>query len=303
MRQNIGICAIAVFALSLACGKSNHDNTPSNVTITGQLLSGTVTHQASGVIESALSGPLAGYKLFCVTFGSPPVAGSGSADTSGNVSVTFAAQGVAFGCFVQDAGGNTVATLSFQAAATAGTALTLSGNTSLGNITVDLNSGLASANVSTGTVAATPPGSSCPLGTWIFQTGPIEPACASVASQSTARVWVAPTANGGCCTVSLIHGPESHGQGTCSYGSWSGLPGVYASGALTFGPFNGNSGSSCPNPITIQMTPNADCTTATAALHFEGCGSCSAGPNYCSGGGSSTCGSTSCNATVSGVRQ
>lgn len=311
LRRTICSYAMAVCALFFACGKGiNSNNTNGNVTITGQLQSGVVTQVGLGVTESALTsttssavtGPLANYRLSCVTFASPPVAASGTADSSGNVSVTFAAQGVAFGCFVPDSQGNTVATLSFRAAASAGSALTLSSNASLGTISVDLNSGLASSTVSTGTVANTPPGS-CPLGTWVFQTGPNEPACSSMAASSTARVWVAPAANGGF-SVSLIHGPESHGQTTCSYGAWNGLPGTYASGVLSFGPFNGNGGGSCPNPISIRMTPSADCTTATAALQFEGCGSCTAGPNYCSGGGGpSGCGSTACNATVSGVRQ
>ncbi len=312
MNKNICGSAIAALALSLACGGKSNTTTPGNVTITGTLQSGSVTHMIDTSTEAlelstradALAGPLGGYKLYCVTFGSPPVAASGTADSSGNVSVTFAAQGVAFGCFVQDAAGSTVATLSFQAASTAGTALTVSSSTSLGNITVDLNSGLASASVSTGTVATTPPGSSCPMGTWVFQTGTSEPACASTAPQTTARVWVAPTSNGGCCTVSLTHGPESHGQGVCSYGSWGGLPGVYSNGVLTFGPFNGNSGGGvCQQPITFQMSPNGSCTSATAAVHFEGCASCGSGANVCTGSGTPPCGTTSCNATYSGTRQ
>src|SRR5712664_3012367 len=283
MNKNICGSAIVALALSLACGGKSNNTTPGNVTITGTLQSGTVTHMIDTSTEAlelstradALAGPLAGYKLYCVTFGSPPVAASGTADSSGNVSVTFAAQGVAFGCFVQDAAGSTVATLSFQAASTAGTALTVSSSTSLGNITVDLNSGLASASVSTGTVATTPPGSSCPMGTWVFQTGTSEPACASTAPQTTARVWVAPTSNGGCCTVSL-----------------------------TYGPFNGNSGGGvCQQPITFQMSPNGSCTSATAAVHFEGCASCGSGANVCTGSGTPPCGTTSCNATYSGTRQ
>ncbi len=308
MRQNIRSYAIAVLTLSLACGGKN--NSPANnVTITGQLQSGSVTRlsveRTDGLTTRTdeLTGPLAGYILYCVTFASPPVAGSGTADAAGNVSVTLAAQGVAFGCFVQDPGGNTVATLSFQSGSTSGSSLNVSGSTSLGTITVDTSSGLASANVSTGTVAATPPGSACPLGTWIFQTGASESACVSTAPQTTARIWVAPAANGGY-TVSLTHGPESHGQGSCTYGAWSGMAGTYANGKLTFGPFNGNSGGgSCPQMITIQMTPSADCTTGTAAVHFEGCSSCGTGGNACSGSGSPTCGTTTCNATYSGARQ
>jgi|GEM_PF-5928531 len=312
MRRNIRGYAVAILALSLACGSKNNggNNTPNNVTITGQLQAGSVTHHMTetstdGVTTrtDALTGALAGYILYCVTFASPPVAGSATADGSGNVTVTLAAQGVAFGCFVQDPGGNTVATLSFQGASTAGTSLQVSGNTNLGNITVDTSTGLASANVSTGTVAATPPGSTCPLGTWIFQTGASESVCVSTAPQTTARIWVAPAASGSGFTVSLIHGPESHGQSSCTYGSWGGMAGTYANGKLSFGPFNGNSGGSCPNMISIQMTPNANCTTATAAVHFEGCGSCGSGSDVCSGGGGTTCGTAVCNATYNGARQ
>jgi len=299
-------CAIAVLSLLLGCGGSKSNNPPGNVTVTGQLQTGAVTSQISGVVEQGLSAPLAGYVLYCVTFGSPPVAASGTADGAGNVSVTLAAQGVAFGCFIQDGGGNTVATLSFTAAAAKGSSITLSGNTNLGTITVDLTSGLATANVSTGTVSATPGGSTCPYGTWIFQTGP-SPACTSMAPQATAKLWVSPTANGGCCTVSLIHGPEEHNQGPstyCSYASWNAIPSVYANGVLTIGPFNSNSsGTTCNRPTTVQMTPSSDCSTATAALHFEGCGACGTPPDFCSGNGTSSCGTATCNATVTGARQ
>ena len=117
---------------------------------------------------------------------------------------------------------------------------------------------------------------------------------------------MAPSANGGY-SVSLTHGPESHGQqSSCSYGSWGGLAGVYSNGKLTFGPFNGsNGGSPCSQMISIQMTPSSDCTTATAAVHFEGCTSCGSGSNVCQGGSSypGTCGTTACNATYSGTRQ
>src|SRR5262245_60752509 len=98
MKQNICICAIGALALSLACGKNNNgggNNIPGNVTITGQLQSGSVTHitetRTDGLATrtDALSGPLAGYILYCVTFATPAVAGSGTADSSGNVSVTL----------------------------------------------------------------------------------------------------------------------------------------------------------------------------------------------------------------------
>ncbi len=314
MRQRITCCTVAALALSLACGKSNNNGgNPGNVTITGQLQAGSVTHligdpstQGSELSTrtDALTGPLVGYVLYCVTFGSPPVAASGTADSTGNVSVTIAAQGVAFGCFVQDPSGGTVASLSFSASSTSGTTLTVSGNTSLGTVTVDTNSGLASASVSSGTVATTPPNTNCPLGTFVFQTGAADPACSSLASQTTATITVTPGSNGNYL-VSVRHGPDNHGSqsGTyCSYGAWNGLVGTWANNTLTFGPFNGNTGGGCPNNITIAMSPDGSCHNATAAVHFTGCGTCGTASHSCDNSGP-TCGSLSCDFSYSGSRQ
>src|SRR5260370_37643134 len=100
MRKNIYVSAIAALALSLACGGKSNTTPPANVTITGTLQSGTVTHMIDTSTEAlevstradALAGPLGGYKTYCVTVGSPPAAGSWPADSSWNRSGSFAAQ-------------------------------------------------------------------------------------------------------------------------------------------------------------------------------------------------------------------
>ncbi len=301
-------------AFALGCGGSSKTTAPGNITVSGQLQSGSVTHARSGpggadgsqlrlADRSALV--LAGYQLKCVTFGNPPVAASGTADAAGNVSVTIAAQSVAFGCFILDTSGNSVATLTFTAGSTSGTTLTLSGNGSLGTITVDLTSGLASASVTTGTVASTPPGAACPTGFWVFPTGATDPRCSSLAPQAAAKVWIVPQPGGGYL-VSIIHGPEVHGGGSailCTYSSFNNVPSVYASGKLTIAPFRDNPASPCPSTLAIQMTPSADCNTGSATGTFTGCASCPGGPDYCPGTGTSTCGTATCTATWSGSRQ
>jgi len=187
---------------------------------------------------------------------------------------------VAFGCFVQDAAGSTVATLSFQAASTAGTALTVSSSTSLGNITVDFEQWARLGQRLDGNGGDDSPRIELPNGNLGLPDRRVRGGVHRDGTANNCDGLGSADCKRGCCTVSLTHGPESHGQGVCSYGSWGGLPGVYSSGVLTFGPFNGNSGGGvCQQPITFQMSPNASCTSATAAVHFEGCTTCGTGSN------------------------
>jgi len=309
------VFAAVVSLAGLACGGSSGSSSPgnttaSNITITGQLVAGSVTTSPSAIsmptplAESVTTTPtpLAGYVLYCVTFQSPPVAASSTADSSGNVSVTIAAQNVAFGCFVQDSSGNTVATLSFQSASTTGTTLTLSGSTSLGTIQVDTSTGLATAGVSTGTIASTPPNATCPAGYWVFQTGASD--CGSTAGQATtAQVWVTPAVSGGF-SVSIIHGPSGLPNNSgCGYQSFTST-GTYSGGKLTVAPFNGNPGDSCPNTVGLVITPDSSCANATVVGTFQGCGSCGDGSteNVCAGNGGSSCGSLTCTANWSGTK-
>src|ERR1041385_736801 len=94
-----------VYALAVAataCGGSS-DKTPdapspdakTSVKMTGSL-------QSSMLAVAPIS--LAGYQLYCVTFASPPMAASGTADATGVVSVTLP-PATPFGCFVLDASG------------------------------------------------------------------------------------------------------------------------------------------------------------------------------------------------------
>ncbi len=301
-------------AVGLGCGGSSSSTTTTppaaNINISAQLVAGTVTTSAlyrssaltTAAASSAATTPLAGYVLYCVTFQSSPVAASATADASGNVALTLAAKGVAFGCFVRDTGGNTVATLSFQSGSTAGTTLTESADVALGAVTVDTTTGLATATVSSGTVASTPPGATCPTGYWIVDTGPSE---CDPGVESTARVWVTPSTAGGY-TVTIIHGPSYLANtNVCGYESFGQVPATFSGGVLTVGPFETHQGSTCHVPLTVALTVNSACTSASAAGSFVGCSACGTGANICSGSTTSSgaCGTMTCPITWSATKQ
>ena len=152
--------AATVFA---ACGgskkKSNNPTTSNElddgaeIDISGkQKLTGTST--ALNLLDTG-SVALADLKIYCVTFSSPPVAGEGAIDGEGNFALTLAAAQQAVGCFILK-GEEQLGTLVFKdpsKKSMSGSAKTsqreaFSGDTNLGEITLDLATGEAVVDVS-----------------------------------------------------------------------------------------------------------------------------------------------------------
>ena len=262
----VGWLAIAIGAVG--CGgastKPGTGNSANDITISGTLSTASASALASsralhtsGV--SAAVSSLAGYRLYCVTFSTPPVSGTADADTSGVVSLTLAAKDVPFGCFILDAQGKGVATLMFgsQNAQT----VSLSGSANLGTITVDTTSGVAQAEVpSAGTVVtSTPTSVPCPLGTWGYVGS----------GNSSGTAWVAQDANGQY--VVSVSGSDSNGTT-----SFTNLPSTYSNGTFTVGPYNpevNNPSNQCygTKTETITFTANSSCTEMTGIGVKAGC--------------------------------
>jgi len=97
---------------------SSDSTTSSDVTLSGSM------QDASAQIQKNLTKAITytDYVLYCVTFTSPPEAGSGAFDATGSFSVTLAnAAGLAVGCFINDAATNEpITTLTFQTGDTSG---------------------------------------------------------------------------------------------------------------------------------------------------------------------------------------
>jgi hypothetical protein len=164
--------------------------------------------------------PLVGYQLYCVTFATPPTAASGTADAAGQVTLGIDALGVAFGCFILDADGESVATLIFTSGEHRGQTITLTGDTELGSILVDLDNGVAQTDVtSTGTITGSG-GLPCPLGTWV--TPKSQPQCGD---NGTVTFWFVQDASGEYrVSFTIGPGPLPHTGGVCGYHSEAGIP-------------------------------------------------------------------------------
>ena len=260
----VGWLAIAIGAVG--CGgastKPGTGNSANDITISGTLSTASASALASSraLHTSGLSAAvstLAGYRLYCVTFSTPPVSGTADADASGVVSLTLAAKDVPFGCFILDAQGKGVATLMFgsQNAQT----VSLSGSANLGTITVDTTSGVAQAGVpSAGTVVtSTPTSVPCPLGTWGYVTG-----------NGSGTTWVAQDATGQY--VVSVSGSDSNGTT-----SFTNLPSSYSNGTLTIGPYNPEVNLNNPcygtKTETVTLTANSSCTEMTGTGVKSGC--------------------------------
>ncbi len=164
------------------CKGSSEDTSSSNdVTISGTLKSSTTAK--SGLQTRAVQLDL--YKLYCVTFEESPSSASGDADSAGKFQLTLpGAKDKPFGCFVQSKTTSAiVATLVFQD--TSGSSLgggsqkqgqiSLSGDASLGTITLDLDKGIATVDMANITTATTDVSDSDLFdftGTWLM--GPFE---------------------------------------------------------------------------------------------------------------------------------
>ena len=295
------VLSVTIIAVGVRCS-SNKTSTNSgggsgqSITMSGVLQQGPVNVVVSSygagiskagkalVSSSQLSGlsvtPLTGDVLYCVAFSNTPTAAkSQPADASGNVSLSIAAQGIPFGCFVQDTSANIVGALIFLGSTGFSRSVQLSGSANLGTIMVDLNSGLAEADLpANGTlVTTTPSDAGCPVGTW---KGSIWGSpCA--AGDMTATVLVAKSLSGNFI-ISMTAGPgcgQGNGCTMCGDQSFMNITGAtYQNGVLTLSvPV---SSQSCGGVLTL--TPDSTCHTAAISLSSTGCSSCTSHTECCS---------------------
>lgn len=133
---------------------------------------------AAGITTAAIS--LTDLKLYCVTFEDPPAAGTGDVAADGSFSVSIAAAGTPFGCFViEKSTGNQVATLVLRRSTTslAGTDTTDTtqittddSEIDLGKVTLNLDEGVAIADAASvkGKTSSEVDNPFDPTGTWKF---------------------------------------------------------------------------------------------------------------------------------------
>ena len=287
----IGLLALSVtmVVIGIRCSSKSSTNSSTNnsggvpsatsLTISGVLQQGSVVISATTYSEGKLqtadiplsssnlsplsATPLSGYKLYCVTFANPPAAGTGIADASGNVAVTFSATSTPFGCFILDPSNNGVATLFFTNTTNGqkGQTVSFSGDTNLGTITVDTTSGVALATLpSNGSlVTTTPSGLPCPVGEWKSDMATFPNGCAGYlelrASQSPDGSFLASLSNVGGCQPDY----NSNVCGTCS---WSNVPVTYSNKTMSLAAI-----SPCPSDpslfATIYFTGTTDAACST----------------------------------------
>jgi hypothetical protein len=300
--MRVVICTVSL-VLVMGCGggasQSTDGGTGASIKLSGKLIAGAQTPYPPPPLPPppapAPGDPLVGYQLYCVTFADPPTAATGTADAAGQVTLDLDALGVAFGCFVLDEQGDPVASLVFTAGLQRGQTITLTDDTDLGSITVDLNNGVAESGIpGTGTLTGSA-GFTCPLGAWVVSVPTQDcndPAATAIA---TATFWVVQNAAGQYSvtfTIGPILLPDTH---ACGYHTYADLPATESGGALTFSFLNSYTCSVVFD--TLVATPNADCTQLSLIGSVDGCVSCSEGQCGCGGG------SLSCPQSFTGTRQ
>ncbi|MBI5479223.1 MAG: hypothetical protein HY906_10220 [Deltaproteobacteria bacterium] len=278
------IC-LASLLLVAGCGGGSSNpgdgGTGASLTLTGTLVAGTQTPYPTSSLPPAPppapGDPLVGYQLYCVTFADPPTAATGTADAAGLVTIELAAIGVAFGCFVLDDQDAAVASLVFMSGLERGQTITLTGDTDLGTVTVDLGGGIALSAVPAGGDLTGGGDVACPLGEWTA-TGPPKDGCPG---DLKSTFWVAQTTDGQYL-MSFRVGPMRIGGGPdCTDRMETDVPVTVNDGVLTF-TIPGD--PTCPSKtIVATMTPNADCTELAAEMHYGNCASCDQGGCQCDG--------------------
>lgn len=311
----VRILAFVVAVLLSGCGSSSGGGggNGSTINITGKLTnSSSLTRSAWD--ENYLVGrlndgdPLVGFKLYCVTFTSSPVSASAVAGSDGSVTLSLAAGGVAFGCFILDTSGNQIAAVAFKGSSTSGSAATFSGDAALGAISVNTQTGFAQATLTSDTnvVTKTPSTVACPLGTFAVDLGVGFSDCTTylhLPSELTGSIVVSQDANGYHVALSAYPGkfrgyqPAQNGQPEqmpiCGHFSQQGKNVTFTNNTLSFSwdDSDSNGQTSCTRTTTITAKPSADCTTATVHISESGCSSCDGATpvSACRGCGSTTC--------------
>ncbi len=309
----VGLFALAVGTVLLVrCGST----TASGESIT---IGGTFT-AARG---AKARGTFTGHQLYCLTFASPPVAGSGTVDASDVVSLTIAGSNLTLGCFILDADGDQVATLMFTAGANTSQHGTFSGSVDLGTIEFDETNGTAVATVTdAANLVTTVTGLSCPVGAWESEeeevsSGPCDGETgytrASFAEKPDGTVigayfskntdtsastcgdkgdnFQSVTVDGNTITLDIPTGPFENND----LNGQSGGGGTYTFGSCA-------SAGNNPNIETVTFTANEACTTLTmtsgTTLSITGCQACIPG-ELTGTGGCVGCGSVTCTNTLS----
>ena len=286
----------AVFVFN-SCGGGGGGGTPSGskTTLSGKLYSGTLVGPISAmVVEKAATPdvPLVGYQLYCVTFSTPPVSGSGTSGTDGSVTLTLDVESADLGCFILDAAGNGVATLIFVngSATEFGQTVKASGSVDLGTVTVQLSTGAAQATTPTGVTidTTTPTGATCPIGSWYATGIGHSPSCPTGKNTETA-VWIVKKPDGTYAASFTSYNVGIYEQ--CTVGSKTDIPLTLADNVASFTvPFDFENPPFCESALrmaTVHVTTNTDCTSGEITGEVTNCGSCDPAP--CIDCGTLTC--------------
>lgn len=290
------VCIVLSSFIFFSCGDDT-EGEGEPVTISGSLVSS--ASRASLDDRAALFG----YQLYCVTFANPPIAGSGTADSSGAVSVTLAAKNVAIGCFVLNTAGVQVATLAISSSGSSSNMFSPSASTELGNISVHESSGNATATLSASTatlVTTTPTAVSCPVG--VFESSefdaPSGGSCEGLTSKF--RFFFTQDADG-TLRGSYIVANNWDSEAACKDATDNASTVTYSNNAVTLVFTEGETeGTGCTSSSTYEVTyvfpVNSSCTSisldSTATESYSGCLNCDgdAGDNSgCQGCGRATC--------------
>lgn len=280
---------LVVFAagslLLLGCGGGSDDDADggagATMTLTGTLVVGDQAPYPTSSLPPgpppAPGDPLAGYQLYCVTFADPPTAGAGTAGATGLVTLELAAVGVAFGCFVLDDQGAPAASLVFMDGLERGQTITLTGDTDLGTVTVDLGGGVALSALPTGGDLTGGDEAPCPLGEWT-STSPPKDGCPG---DLVTTFWIAQRTDGQYLMSFRIGPMRVGGAAECTDRVETDVPVTVTDDVVSF-TIPGD--PSCPSKtIVATMTPNGACTELQAAMHYANCASCDNGGCQCDG--------------------
>lgn len=298
---------VALVGAFCSCGSSGGTTPTSTTTLSAKLYSGTVGRidpSISKAVSKAVTpdAPLEGYQLYCVTFSTPPLSGTGTSGADGSVTVEIGAGSADLGCFVLDADGTSVATSIFTSSdlTQSGQTIAASDTADFGTITTSLEWGVASGTIPSNVTidTTTPSAATCPEGTWVFDTGEQNPECPE-GTTTTGIFWIAKTPEGNYIVsyttynIGLHPDPDDPETAECLTASQSGITATWDGTTLTIPAWLGEEKQLCPNKYNAAViTPDATCTTATGTRTAIGCGVDHPEHEYCycpECGGAETC--------------
>lgn len=158
------VMAVLAVVLLPACSEESDSGgsgsgNETSVTLTGRMSAAdqAAADQNSTTVRAiATAVTLSDYTLYCVTFTDPPLSGTGIFDADGLFSVTIEdAAGLSIGCFITDATGASVATVTFETGTESDASMAMEGGEHTITIIFDSETGTATADVSQVTEADT----------------------------------------------------------------------------------------------------------------------------------------------------